>query len=119
MTTNSTILKTIPKGFVAKNFDMDPETDDIIRGRYLQHGMIVLIEESIMRENPSKHVDDNPHDCDNYECQRIKETSQWCMVSDLSRKGEITSFVGIYSDGVKRSRIYNESYFWLVKKESR
>lgn len=107
----------IPYGIVRRGFEMNPDTDVILRGEELQEGMIILLEEALMRENPSYHLDSNPHICDDYRCPRIKETSQWCMVTNLKRRGDITSFVGIYADDVHRSRTYNESFFWLVKKE--
>lgn len=108
----------IPNEIVRRGFEMNSDIEVIIRGEELQEGMVILLEEALMRENPSYHLDSNPHICDDYRCPRIKETSQWCMVTNLKRRGDITSFVGVYADGVHRSRTYNESFFWLVKIDS-
>jgi len=100
------------------DYDMDPEFDDLIRGDELQDGMIVLIEE--MREDPSRLLHDEEHP---YVLKRIRETARWCTVTKLRfvpypDAGQLVEFIGVYADGTKASRRYNESWFWFVKKDS-
>jgi hypothetical protein len=106
----------IPTGFAPMDFDMDPSTEDLIRGNNLQPGMIVLVEAITVREDPSDHIDNADHVCEKYKCARLKSDSQWCMVTDLQKRGDLTTFIGLYADGTKRSRTYNQSYCWFVKK---
>lgn len=110
---------------VSKFYRMNPETDDMIsNGQLLENGMIVLLEDSMIRADP-----DSP--LSKYEVHRAEETNRWCEVSELEIRrrfehgetgyaiGEgspLVTFVGIYSDGVKIKRSYDSSYAWLVKK---
>lgn len=103
----------IPEEFVTRQQLMDPQTEDVIRGTDLKQGMIVIVEGTLMRER------DIPSDIDPYRAARYKEVNRWCRVTDLHIRGDQVSFVGVYSDGVKISRNYNLSWFWVVKNESK
>ena len=86
--------------------------------------MIVLIENYLQRVNC---VGANP-----YEELRAQESNAWCEVTGLqfgdtiaydengisTKVGRRVDFIGLYSDGTKRHRIYDTTYAWLVKKES-
>jgi len=106
----------IPSEFVPMDFEMDPTTDDLIWGSSLEQGMIVLVDAITIREDPTKHVSELDHECDPYSCNRLKEKSRWCMVTDLRKHGDLVSFIALYADGTKRSRTYNQSFGWFVKK---
>lgn len=101
---------------------MDPRDTDLIRGRDLQNGMIVLLEDSTMRDEPTC-PDNGTHKC-GARCLRAFRVSRWCKVTDLEKRtrvaGELAllSFIGEYADGSKASHTYNVSYFWYVKIDS-
>lgn len=105
----------IPNEIVPVNFEMNPETEDLIRGTKLTEGMVVLIEVITSRVNPQMHLEEIDHECDQYDCMRLLRESRWCKVTDLNRTRDLVSFIGVYADGTKRSRTYNESYCWYVK----
>lgn len=119
-----TAVVEIPSEFVDRNAEMNPETDDLIRGRELKEGMVVLIEDSSVREDISHHTGETDHKCDAHKCRRIKETSRWCRVTSLDirkrmeDRSPLVSFIAVYSDGTKRLRTYNQSFGWFVKLNS-
>jgi len=106
----------VPGVIVPANFQMDPATDDLIRSNSLLEGMVVLIED-ISRESPLQHELDPEHECDQHKCVRLLRESRWCRVSSIVRRNGLISFIGVYADGTKRSRTYNQSYCWFVKKD--
>lgn len=112
----------IPFQLESKGYTMDPRDTDLIRGKELEDGMIVLLEDSMMREEPTC-TDNAEHKCGS-RCHRAFKTSRWCKVSKLEKRmravGELAllSFVGEYADGSKSSHTYNVSYFWYVKLDS-
>jgi hypothetical protein len=108
----------------SKGYIMDPRDTDLIRGRELEDGMIVLLEDAVMRDEPEcpPESPEVPHTC-GYRCQRALKVSRWCKVSKLEKKrnygdNPLVSFVGEYADGSKASHTYNISYFWYVKLDS-
>lgn len=109
----------VPESFEHRIFQMNPQTDDLIRGAELKEGMVVLIEDTSVRADPAKHLEED-HECDIYLCPRILAGALWCRVTRLERRrgDELVSFIGEYHDGTKRSRTYNISYCWFVKKGS-
>lgn len=116
------MVRTLPTDFVPLDFQMDPETDDLIRGSRLRNGMVVLVESLTSREDPSSHIAHEMNDeleCESYRCTRVLESSRWCVVTELLRSdhgyGGLTSFIALYADGTKRLRTYNESYAWFVR----
>lgn len=110
-------MMSVPEEFVPQNFEMNPETEDLIRGNLVQENMIVLVE-GLYRTDPSGHEVGVDHECDAYNCPRLLKESRWCRVTQIERRGELLSFIGAYSDGRKASRTYNLSYCWFVKLDS-
>lgn len=112
-------LLNIPAAYVPKAYEMNPKTDDLISGFDLEDGMIVLIEGSIMREDPRRANGTWPQESEvanDYAKIRARETARWCKVTKYLRMGPICSFIGLYADGTKISRQYNEFFYWIVKK---
>lgn len=123
MQTNSTNTFEMPNGvtvitdFEPMDFVMNPETEDLIRGDKLREGMIVLLEGCHMRQDPKNFETTDSA----YTRQRCLETARWCTVTDIrtSRNNrDVLSFIGLYADGTKFERMYNESYSWFVKLDS-
>lgn len=102
---------TVYNDFVPIDYMMDPVTEDLIRGSDLKEGMVVLIEDPMVRDDPS---DLDKEDLRPYTIRRIHEASRWCMVTKLEQ-GQILSFIGIYGDGTKMHRQYSDRYCWYVK----
>jgi hypothetical protein len=114
--------------YMDKHYAMNPEFDDLLpEGTDLKDGMIVLLEDSMMRGDVDRATRDK------YEFERVSEVNQWCTVSNikitqrwerddmgrvLSEGSPLVSFIATYPDGVKRKRTYDASYAWLVKKAS-
>lgn len=113
--------------FVDKFYEMDPEFEDLLsHGKHLQNGMIVLLEDSLMREETTSRND--------YAAERMREVNRWCEVSQLeiirrydyddqmgsviAESAPLISFIAIYSDGTKKKRRYDSSYAWIVKLDS-
>ena len=101
-------------GIVDQFYEMDPETEDVAReGAHLQNGMVVLIENPWDR---AKTPDDmallGAHLSD------ARMVNRWCTITDLEPGDEITSFIGVYEDGVKRQRRVPSWAAWLYKKDS-
>lgn len=108
----------IPEGFIAKNWTMDPETEDLIPGSKLRNGLFVLIEDTTWGGRLDAEAFADEETRNPYEYQRLMTTQRWCEVSDLQRLShEIIKFIGIYPDGTKISRTYNLSWCWYVKKD--
>lgn len=113
--------------FVDKYYDMDPQFEDLLPdGTYLQDGMVVLLEDSMLRADPSRA--ENVH-----EIERAKEANRWATVSHvkvtkrwahnehgdaLGETSPLVSFVATYGDGTKKKRSYDASYAWIVKLDS-
>jgi hypothetical protein len=114
MMTNATandMIIIVNQEYAPLDYLMDPSTDDLIRGDELKEGMVVLIEDVVVRNDPQKLGADGTS---TYDTLRIYETARWCLVTKL-HLGQIISFVGVYGDGTKMSRSYNHSFFWFVK----
>lgn len=113
--------------FVDKHFVMDPRFDDLLfDGTELREGMIVLIEDSLMRATV-------PVDEDSWDYDRALECNRWCTVGRIKitprygrnemgdavgESSPLVSFIAIYPDGTKRKRQYDASYSWIVKKDT-
>jgi hypothetical protein len=99
----------VPEQFVDRGYEMDPALEDIWFGDELHTGMVVLLEDGLIRE-------DRPRD-DSYARARFRETARWCKIERFRPVNDgIISFVAVYADGTKRVRTYNKSYAWFVKK---
>lgn len=96
---------------------MNPETEDLIFGKDLVEGMVVLIEEpvhrmpkQIMHLAPTmKMIEDG---------EKAKIRNRWCRVSSLNFESDTVIFIGEYAEGNKHIRVYSEYDGWLVKKDS-
>lgn len=102
---------TVYNDFAPIDYMMDPVTEDLIRGSDLKEGMVVLIEDHLAREDPKRLSSENLY---HSTAVRIWETSRWCMVTKL-QQGDVMSFIGVYGDGTKMSRMYSDRYCWFVK----
>lgn len=101
---------TISEAFVPIGYVMNPADEDLIRGENLRDGMVVLIEDILVRDAPDTLGEKSTP----YAVTRVLAASRWCKVTQL-KQGSIVSFVGVYGDGTKMSRAYSDRYFWLVK----
>lgn len=118
---NSTDV-TIPSAFVPFTYLNDPETEDLVYGEELRDGMVVLVEDTIIRANPD-HLETRS----SYDRNRILETARWCKVTKLrftplydqhGVSGKLVKFIAVYADGTQMSRKYNTEYSWYVKRAS-
>lgn len=101
--------------FVSIAFQMDPQTDDLIRGDRLKNGMIVLIEDHIIRGNPQRPTTND------YDAVRLLVNNRWCRVTNLrhgSQDQGFVHFIGEYANGDKRARTFSVLYSWYVKKDT-
>lgn len=105
----------IPSDYVPKDFAPVLGTHYLVTGDKLLNGLIVLLEDSMMRPDPETSSD--------YERRRVEENSRWALVTDLriiqrdSQSGPLVKFTAIYADGTMRDRTYAASYKWSVLKE--
>ena len=104
--------------FVDKFYEMDPQFEDLLPdGSYLKEGMVVLLEDSMFRAD-SERVEANP-----YEAEKMREANRWCRVTHLEignryDPNPLIKFIAVYGDGVKKKRVYNVSFAWIVKIDS-
>lgn len=107
---------------VDQYYPMNPETETIINnGAHLRNGMVVLLEDSGMRQKLDEITDhngvDNPCLLD-----RALKRNRWAKVTQLEYfelpHGDMISFVAEYEDGDKTVQKYGTSVAWLVKKNS-
>jgi len=102
--------------FVDRFYEMDPEFEDLLSGRDLKDGMVVLIEDYMLRGDPEHLGSDN-----RYEQARIRETNRWCTVTNVRLtygQYPCVTFFAVYADGTKRKRMYAQEYAWIVKLDS-
>lgn len=99
---------------VTKFHQMDPNTEDLIaNGSKLNEGMVVLIEDSMLRADiPNSGIDAITRD---YDRERALENNRWAKVSDVrvDLGNRQVQFTATYADGSKKSRQYALSYAWL------
>lgn len=101
--------------FSERCYQMDPEFEDLLYGSDLKDGMLVLIQDPLIKGDPTQ---DNSND---YDKHKLLETNRWCEVTQFkiqSRGADspLITFIGVYSDGTKFPRTYDASYCWFVKK---
>jgi hypothetical protein len=99
--------------YVDKFYVAQSEFEDIVFGRDLRDGMIVLLEDDILRADPGNLRS-------GYDRARADEINRWCEVTRLEVIAHPTTplirFVGCYPDGSMRVRTYGASYAWIVKR---
>lgn len=103
-------LSSIPSAFVPLQYMNDPETEDLIFGDRLKSGMVVLLEDTLLRADPDRYGTSDTHDQ-----IRIQETARWCRIVDIRYSGNMVTMICEYNDGSKRLRSYNISFAWFVK----
>jgi len=103
--------------FVDRDYVMNPEFDEVLfSGTDLRVGMVVLIEDALMREGS--------FDRSSYSEARRREANRWCTVERIEVRprpehgSALVKFLAAYADGTKCLRSYDASYGWLVKKDS-
>jgi len=105
-------LAQILMGFVPKFYMMDPKTEDLLpNGRHLRNGMKVLIADSAQR-GKAKEMDQS------WMRERLMRENRWCTVTELQVINNLTTFIGVYDDGVKFKRSNSTMDSWLVKLSS-
>lgn len=105
-------LSRIPQHFVKRHYDMNPDTEDLLfNGTFLKDGMIVLVENPLMRVNMKAGMPEWKQDLANL-------ANRWCMVDHVSFHDASVSFIAIYGDGTKRKRVYGNQAGWFVKLDS-
>lgn len=92
---------------VSQNYQMDPETEDVIYGDDLENGMIVLSEDGRASS-----------DLDMAYNRRLHITNRWCEVTEVRAEADGVYFIALYADGQKKVRSSTETSGWLVKKSS-
>lgn len=96
------------------NFQMDPKTEDLLPGKQLCDGMVVLLEDM-------RFAGDQPNEDGEFRDESSKrrhlEKDRWCVVTHLERlhNHDQIVFIGVYEDGTKAKRHYGASYCWYVK----
>lgn len=100
--------------FTPRVHAMDPEFEDVVFGTDLQNGMIVLLQDSLMKGDPEYIAND-------YDKERLMKCNRWCEVTQfriINRNDDapLIKFMGVYSDGTKYPRTYDSNYTWVIKK---
>lgn len=101
---------------VPKYYLMDPDTEKLLpNGKALQDGMKVLIESANMRV-------DIDRDLKPWEMDRALKRNRWAIISEVMQttwdKNNAVVFVATYEDGTQSKEVWNDSYAWLVKKDT-
>ena len=120
------IVEGIPPQFESQFYRMNRKTVDLlVNGSMLKDGMIVLIEDHLVRENLERAFarNDETHQVvDQYALRRAEINNRWCRVSDVRTQGDHGQrqviFVAEYADGTKVKRTYSVSYAWYVTIDS-
>jgi hypothetical protein len=100
------------QNIVAKYYQMDPETEDMLpNGGAIKNGMVVLI------ADPNNRFAVKETDLD-WEMDRILERNRWATVSHVISDGTTVVFIAEYEDGTKKQRMMGFKSAWLVKKAS-
>lgn len=106
----------IPVNFVPMDYQAHSDTEKIVRGRDLEEGDVILVADSVFRENPNRPDAYN----NEYIRDRLYTKSRWCRVTQLEKKTayqqSLISYIGVYADGSISSHTYNESIYFIVKK---
>lgn len=99
--------------YVDQYYQMDPNTDDLIRGSELRNGMRVLFEDPTTRL-----LIDPKGELTNKQRSVTDKWNRWCIVSDLRTEGRTSYFIGLYDDGTKFTFARDLNNGWYVKKDS-
>lgn len=112
----------VPSDYVPYTFAPILGVHELVTGDHLMEGMIVVVEDKMIRRNPNVLSPEYPDRArgfvpSEYDRASVEEQSRWALVTDLDKRGEIIKFTAIYSDGTMRSRSYNKSIKWAALKE--
>lgn len=103
----------IPSGYVPIDFNANISEHLMLPGDQLSPGMIVLVADHSMRENPNIIRDDG------YSRRRLVETSRWAMVLHVyETSNDVVNFTALYADGSMVQRRYHKSVLWVVLPEA-
>lgn len=101
--------------YVDRYYEMDPETEDVLPGRFVVEGMRVLVENPLYRNEIPKNDDPRV-------ISEARMRNRWATVEKLhivrSGETEMLCFVAVYDDGTKRMRTLSLDHAWIVKKDS-
>lgn len=117
----------IPSDFVPHTFAPILGTHLMLTGDKLKNGMIVVLADNVIRENPNRISPENPDRKlgfvpSEYDRAGVEETARWALVTDVKivsngPDSRLLRFTAIYSDGTMCDRKYDVSYKWAVLKE--
>ena len=109
--------------YVSRAYMMNPETEVILEGTELKSGMVCILEDSIFREDPKRVAEmSREHESFDYAFERLKKNNRWFKIvrflsSDRNHRG-LTKFIVEFEDGVQVSKVYADTYTWIVRKDS-
>lgn len=106
----------IPDMFAAIDFLAFKDTHELLTGGDLRPGMVVLIADRTLREDPE--ATPGP-DVSVHRVARLMETARFCKIVSIDRTDNIVRFVGEYADGSIIPRSYSTAYHWIVIKETK
>lgn len=98
--------------FEDKFYRMNPETDDLIFGKDLKNGMLVLTSDPMFRPDLNHSV------LTAEEKYAGRKWSRWAIIEKLEIKGVYVRFIGVFPDGTKELFDRGAYAGWFVKKDS-
>lgn len=110
----------IPSDYVPRNWLPSISDTVVLSGELLKEGMVVLIMDSLLREDPPKafeETDAEPrYQPSDHSIRRAKTTSRWALVLNPQVRNDCVYFTAVYADGSMASRRYNVDYTWAAQK---
>jgi hypothetical protein len=108
-TTEWSTTMNIPAGSTV-DYDMNPETDDLLfDGTELRDGMVVIPENKYQRDpRRGSHADQW--------CRATRVTIRPSKINDVPM--EFLEFIGVYADGFKAKFSLGTVNSWIVRKDS-
>jgi hypothetical protein len=102
--------------YMDQYYQMNPETEDIVlSGNYLRKGLVVLVENSGYRLDPSRK-----NSLSKGEMELLRMRNCWAeIVSEIESysDGQV-GFLAKYSDGIVKKVVVANTFAWLIKKAS-
>lgn len=113
----------IPSDYVAHTFAPILGQHLFLTGDKLKEGMIVVLGDKLLREDPGKLSPEYPSRKHGFipsehDRARIETSARWALVTDLRivDGGRVVKFTAVYADGTMRERNYSIDYKWAVRK---
>jgi hypothetical protein len=98
------------------DYRMNPAEDVILFGEDIREGMVVLIEDRVMRHSYSGGEEEQLRK------QRFRKVTRLrrepIAPAEGYESGALLTFIGEWVDGYQEIHRYNVSHGWLVKKDS-